>query len=237
MAWGSRPASKKRAGHESVRRRGRRRMAEAHESPLAQFKIEGILRVISAADLSFELPAAMMVFRRAGLHGACWWRGGLQHWSQTAQSVGGGFPMNSSPAWCARIAAPKAWKSFPLGLLDLHVRAVQQFPGHDPLHLHRHQPHHRHLRAGADGVLDRDSDRLRAARFHFFSFFLPEGHPLAMAPMVVALEILSTSSGDQPVDPAFRQYDGRPHHAQSHRRLRHHARRVRRAALRRQCSP
>jgi hypothetical protein len=72
--------------------------------------------------------------------------------------------------------------------------------------------------------------------FHFFAFFLPEGTPLAMAPMVVALEILSYFI--RPVSLSIRLFANMmagPHHAECVRRLRDHAGPVRRAALRGQC--
>ena len=52
----------------------------------------------------------------------------------------------------------------PVRVLAVHVRAGRQPARHVPLFLHRHQPHHRHLRAGAAGDRHRRRLRLHEAR-------------------------------------------------------------------------
>ena len=64
---------------------------------------------------------------------------------------------------------------------------------------------------------------------HFLKFFVPDGVPFVMLPLLVVIEVISyLTAASQPFGAAVRQHDGRPHHAESVRRLRGGARLPRR---------
>ena len=118
----------------------------------------------------------------------------------------------------------------PLRVHDLHVRADAEHDRADPLCLHRHQPHHRHRRARAHGVLHRADLRADPPRPAFLQPVRAQGradlHPAAdrgdRDPVVhLAADLAQRAS--------VRQHAGRPHHAAGVRQL-HHPARQRRSA-------
>ena len=89
-------------------------------------------------------------------------------------------------------AGTQGMKFFPLVFSLFMFVLVGQPARPVPLFLHRHQPHHRHLRAGAAGDRHRGRLRLHEARFR-----LPEAVRAAAAcrrvlvPLVVLIEVIS----------------------------------------------
>ena len=62
---------------------------------------------------------------------------------------------------------------------------------------------------------------LREHGWHFFSYFVPQGVPVALAPLLVAdRDPVLPVAHHLPVGPSVRQHDGRPRHAGGVRRLR-----------------
>ncbi|KAF1853931.1 hypothetical protein Lal_00005142 [Lupinus albus] len=134
----------------------------------------------------------------------------------------------------ARQRRPRRQALFPVRVLDLHVRADRQHDRHDPVHLHLHQPHHRDLRAGGDGVRVRDHPGPAEARPALLLLLhaawrsdraRPDPHP--------DRGDLLRDAPRQPLDPTVRQHDGRSHDAEGLCRLHgHDDQRSRRAGLR-----
>ena len=99
---------------------------------------------------------------------------------------------------------------------------VLQPAGHDPRLVHRHQPHHRDLRACAPMVwLVVTLIGFWRHGVGFLQLFVPAGVPWWLLPIIVPIELISYCI--RPIShlgASVRQHDGRPHDAEGVRRLR-----------------
>ena len=125
-------------------------------------------------------------------------------------------------------AGAEGHEVLPAGLLAVHVHLRREPDRHHPLHLHGHEPHHRHRGAGADRLLDGDDLRLLQER------------PQVLQAFRAVTAFRSTScrwscssrccrSSSRPVShsgASVRQHAGRPHRAEGVRGLRRDARRL-----------
>jgi F-type H+-transporting ATPase subunit a len=167
-------------------------MAEAHESPLAQFKIEEILPIhLGGLNLSFTNSAAMMVLAvlactallvLAGRPAALV-PGRLQSVGELAYEFIAGMVREN--------CGTEGMKYFPWVFSIFMFVLFGNFLGMIPFTFTFTS--HIIVTFALALMVFLTVTVIAFVRhgFHFFSFFLPEGTPLAMAPMVVALEILS----------------------------------------------
>jgi F-type H+-transporting ATPase subunit a len=167
-------------------------MAEAHETPLAQFRIEDIVPLhIGGVDVSFTNSAAMMVAAvlvstlllvLAGRPAALV-PGRLQSIGELAYEFIAGMVRDN--------CGTAGMKYFPWVFSIFMFVLFGNFLGMIPYTFTFTS--HIIVTFGLAMMVFLTVTVIAFARhgFHFFAFFLPEGTPLAMAPMVVALEILS----------------------------------------------
>ncbi|MEI9987644.1 MAG: F0F1 ATP synthase subunit A [Aliidongia sp.] len=167
-------------------------MAEAHESPLSQFKIETIVPIhIGGVDVSFTQSAAMMVAavlvctlllvltgRPAALV-----PGRLQSIGELAYEFIANMVRDN--------VGTAGMKYFPWVFSIFMFVLFGNFLGMIPYTFTFTS--HIIVTFALAMMVFLTVTVIAFARhgLHFFAFFLPEGTPLAMAPMVVALEILS----------------------------------------------
>jgi F-type H+-transporting ATPase subunit a len=167
-------------------------MAEAHESPLAQFKIETILPIhLGGVDVSFTNSAAMMVFAVLACTAllvlaarpAALIPGRLQSVGELAYEFIAGMVREN--------CGTEGMKYFPWVFSIFMFVLFGNFLGMIPFTFTFTS--HIIVTFALALMVFLTVTVIAFARhgFHFFSFFLPEGTPLAMAPMVVALEVLS----------------------------------------------
>ena len=117
--------------------------------PIHQFQISKLIPIeIGGLDLSFTNSSAFMAAtcdrrRRVPVP---------QHLQPRAcadaHAVAGGNVLRIRRLDAARCRRQAGHAVLPVRLFAVHVRAVRQPVRPVPLFLHRHQPHHRHLRAG-----------------------------------------------------------------------------------------
>lgn len=167
-------------------------MAEAHESPLTQFRIEDIVPLhIGGLDVSFTNSAAMMVAAvlvatlLLVLSGrpAAMVPGRLQSIGELAYEFVAGMVRDN--------CGTAGMKYFPWVFSIFMFVLFGNFLGMIP-YTFTFTSHIIVTFALALMVFVTVTVVAFARHgFHFFAFFLPEGTPLAMAPMVIALEILS----------------------------------------------
>jgi F-type H+-transporting ATPase subunit a len=167
-------------------------MAEAHEGPLDQFKIHEILPLhLGGIDVSFTQSAAMMVAAvlsctlllvLAGRPGALV-PGRLQSVGELSYEFIAGMVREN--------CGTEGMKYFPWVFSIFMFVLFGNFLGMIPYTFT--YTSHIIVTFALALMVFLTVTVIAFARhgFHFFSFFLPEGTPLAMAPMVVALEILS----------------------------------------------
>ena len=167
-------------------------MAEAHETPLAQFRIEDIVPLhIGGVDVSFTNSAAMMVAAvlvstlllvLAGRPAALI-PGRLQSIGELSYEFIAGMVRDN--------CGTAGMKYFPWVFSIFMFVLFGNFLGMIPYTFTFTS--HIIVTFGLAMMVFLTVTVIAFARhgFHFFAFFLPEGTPLAMAPMVVALEILS----------------------------------------------
>jgi F-type H+-transporting ATPase subunit a len=167
-------------------------MAEAHETPLTQFKIEDIVPIhIGRIDLSFTNSAAMMVAAvlaatlllvLAGRPAALV-PGRLQSVGELAYEFVAGMVREN--------CGTEGMKYFPWVFSIFMFVLFGNFLGMIPYTFTFTS--HIIVTFALALMVFLTVTVVAFARhgFHFFSFFLPEGTPLAMAPMVVLLEVLS----------------------------------------------
>jgi F-type H+-transporting ATPase subunit a len=167
-------------------------MAEAHESPLAQFRIEDIVPLhIGRFDVSFTNSAAMMVAAvlvstlllvLAGRPAALV-PGRLQSIGELSYEFIAGMVRDN--------CGTAGMKYFPWVFSIFMFVLFGNFLGMIPYTFTFTS--HIIVTFGLALMVFLTVTVIAFARhgFHFFAFFLPEGTPLAMAPMVIALEILS----------------------------------------------
>ena len=167
-------------------------MAEAHESPLTQFRIEEIVPIhIGHFDLSFTNSAAMMVAAvlvstlllvLAGRPAALV-PGRLQSIGELSYEFIAGMVRDN--------CGTAGMKYFPWVFSIFMFVLFGNFLGMIPYTFTFTS--HIIVTFGLAMMVFLTVTVIAFARhgFHFFAFFLPEGTPLAMAPMVIALEILS----------------------------------------------
>ena len=167
-------------------------MAEAHESPLTQFRIEDIVPLhIGRFDVSFTNSAAMMVAAvlvstlllvLAGRPAALI-PGRLQSIGELSYEFIAGMVRDN--------CGTAGMKYFPWVFSIFMFVLFGNFLGMIPYTFTFTS--HIIVTFGLAMMVFLTVTVIAFARhgFHFFAFFLPEGTPLAMAPMVVALEILS----------------------------------------------
>jgi F-type H+-transporting ATPase subunit a len=89
-------------------------------------------------------------------------------------------------------------KFFPLRVHPVRLHPDGQHAGHAALlpgagfeRLHRHQPHHRHLRAGDAGDRHVIVYGFMKHGFGFLKLFVPEAFPAALVPLVTMIEVIS----------------------------------------------
>jgi F-type H+-transporting ATPase subunit a len=167
-------------------------MAEAHESPLTQFRIEDIVPLhIGRFDVSFTNSAAMMVAAvlvstlllvLAGRPAALV-PGRLQSIGELSYEFIAGMVRDN--------CGTQGMKYFPWVFSIFMFVLFGNFLGMIPYTFTFTS--HIIVTFGLALMVFLTVTVIAFARhgFHFFAFFLPEGTPLAMAPMVIALEILS----------------------------------------------
>ena len=167
-------------------------MAEAHESPLTQFRIEDIVPLhIGRFDVSFTNSAAMMVAAvlvstlllvLAGRPAALI-PGRLQSIGELSYEFIAGMVRDN--------CGTAGMKYFPWVFSIFMFVLFGNFLGMIPYTFTFTS--HIIVTFGLALMVFLTVTVIAFARhgFHFFAFFLPEGTPLAMAPMVIALEILS----------------------------------------------
>jgi F-type H+-transporting ATPase subunit a len=167
-------------------------MAEAQESPLAQFRIEDIVPIhVNGFDLSFTNSAAMMVAAvlvstlllvLAG-RPAAMVPGRLQSIGELAYEFVAGMVRDN--------CGTEGMKYFPWVFSIFMFVLFGNFLGMIPYTFTFTS--HIIVTFALALMVFLTVTVIAFARhgFHFFAFFLPHGTPLAMAPMVVALEILS----------------------------------------------
>jgi F-type H+-transporting ATPase subunit a len=167
-------------------------MAEAHESPLSQFKIETIVPIhIGGVDVSFTQAAAMMVAAvlvctlllvLAGRPAALV-PGRLQSVGELAYEFIANMVRDN--------VGTAGMKYFPWVFSIFMFVLFGNFLGMIPYTFTFTS--HIIVTFALALMVFLTVTVIAFARhgLHFFAFFLPEGTPLAMAPMVVALEILS----------------------------------------------
>ncbi len=167
-------------------------MAEAHESPLTQFRIEDIVPLhIGRFDVSFTNSAAMMVAAvlvstlllvLAG-QPAKLVPGRLQSIGELSYEFIAGMVRDN--------CGTAGMKYFPWVFSIFMFVLFGNFLGMIPYTFTFTS--HIIVTFGLALMVFLTVTVIAFARhgFHFFAFFLPEGTPLAMAPMVIALEILS----------------------------------------------
>lgn len=167
-------------------------MAEAHETPLAQFRIEDIVPLhLGGFDVSFTNSAAMMVAAvlvatlllvLAG-RPAAMVPGRLQSIGELSYEFIAGMVRDN--------CGTEGMKYFPWVFSIFMFVLFGNFLGMIPYTFTFTS--HIIVTFGLALMVFLTVTVIAFARhgFHFFAFFLPEGTPLAMAPMVIALEILS----------------------------------------------
>ena len=167
-------------------------MAEAHETPLSQFKIEAIVPIhVGGIDVSFTNSAAMMVaavlaatllFVLSG-RPAAMVPGRLQSVGELAYEFVAGMVREN--------CGTEGMKYFPWVFSIFMFVLFGNFLGMIPYTFTFTS--HIIVTFALALMVFLTVTVIAFARhgFHFFSFFLPEGTPIAMAPMVVVLEVLS----------------------------------------------
>jgi F-type H+-transporting ATPase subunit a len=161
--------------------------------PISQFQIKNIVPIeIGGLDLSFTNSSLFMVATVGVAAGFLFLttanRGLVPSRLQSISEMSYEFVASMLRDG----AGSQGMRFLPPGLLAVHVRSRCQPIGHVPLLLHRHQPHHRHLRAG--DARDRHGGCLRlheARLWHFLKLFVPSGVPGVLMPLVVMIEVIS----------------------------------------------
>ena len=198
--------------------------------PIHQFEIKKLLPLgtVGGHEIAFTNSALFMGIAVAGISLADDRRNGEPRLGAGAHAVA-----RRNVLRIRRRHDPQYRRAGRHAVLPVRVHAVHVHPV--PEHarpaaacrIHRHQPHRHHGGAGAAGVHHRHRLRPRAQRPALLQAVRAERHPdLHPAAHRPDRGDVVPVAPDLAQRPPVRQHAGRPHHAESVRRLRGHARRA-----------